>query len=227
MPEFSERLAGAICELRSMKNDLLFLGKVLGCNGEEVTVSEYQNGPVPPVIYNTEFKILVRPGGGRPPLAMAGSICGSNRQIWKLDRLRMLQAEERRTAFRQRVDCTATAQELDAGLFLPEHGLTLSGPPRHAPQRCRLVDVSLGGLQFKAEYRFERGTWLLMQDLVLLPGTPPFTLPCQICWADRADGQNFTFGCRYGQIPERQQDRLCKVILDLQRKDILAHKRQE
>lgn len=227
MTELSERLGGAVCELRSMNNDLLFIGKVLGCNNETIAVVEIHDSPVPPVIYNTEFKILARPGGGRPFLALAGSICGSTRQMWKLNNLRMLRAEERRMGFRQRVDCPALVQEWNDSLFLPAHGGPLPCPPQYASLPCRLVDISLGGLQFRAEARFERGAQLLVHNFVLLPRTDPFAFPCQVCWADRADVRSFTFGCKYGDIPERQQDRLCKAILDLQRLDIQAHRPQE
>ncbi|BDF72449.1 hypothetical protein CE91St41_34310 [Oscillospiraceae bacterium] len=215
------QIVGARCELRSQEdNSLVFLGRIQGFDGRAVTVYAAAGGEVPPVIYNTPFKLVIR-APGRSALVWRGKICGSARGFWKLDQLSVFHYAEHRAHFRQPVSLPARVLCINS-----LHG---SSPRRFSPsllQPCRVMDVSLSGVRLRCREAFVRGDWLLLTGLDLLSdGEPPFAPTCRVCWADRLQGNEFLFGCSFSPMGLQEQDRLCAAIFTLQRRDIFSHRK--
>lgn len=210
---------GSRCEVRGADNTLVFLGHIFKYDGQAVTIYPTGGGEVPPVIYNTDFKIVIHTPG-RPALVWTGQICGSSRYFWMLDHLDLLHYEELRSTFRQPI--SLDAKILCINSLYPDQPSRL--PARTMP--CRILDISLGGLQLRCKTGFVRKDWLFVSDLFLKgPYQPPFAFTCQICWISSWERGESVYGCRFSPIWSREEDRLCSAILGLQRADLTAHKR--
>lgn len=218
-----EDAIGALCELRSMHNDLLFVGRIQAFDGDTLTIYASGGGQVPPVVFNTEFKLHIR-AHGRSVTVWSGAICGSSRTFWKLDRLERYSHQEHRQHFRQRAAVPAEVLCINS-LF--DRSKRHPERKHYRATQARLVDISLGGVQVRSAERFERGDWLLLTGVQLLPNAAPFVFTCQVCWADRAGPREFTFGCRFTTMSAQEQDRLCSGIFTLQRLDLQKHKGED
>lgn len=213
---------GARCELRSVKNDLIFLGRIQRTDGETVTVAEATGRAVPPVIYNTEVKLIVR--GLKVmkgmPLVLYGQICGSTQNIWKLDHLESFAFSERREAFRQKVETSARILCINS-IYMP---MRAARQKRYDASICRLIDISLSGVLVRSREHLESGDCLLMLDARLLPGEKPYVFTCQVCRVEMYSKHEFHYGCSFLSLSPGELDRLCKSIFALQRQDIQSHR---
>lgn len=218
------RAVGSRCELRSNDNSLIFLGRIRQFDGKAITVYSATGKELPPVIFNTEFKIIIRVPG-RSAQVWKGQIVGSATGFWKLDHLVRFTYAEHRSTFRQPISISAkvcrTSDPEARRKLMTYHEEMLEEEKRGAPLDCRVLDISLGGLQLRCRERYERGEWLEVTQLRLLPGNEPaFMLVGQVCWADRAGSAEFLFGLRFAPMRMREQDRLCSAIFALQRLDL-------
>lgn len=210
--------AGATCELRSEKNDLIFVGRIQRSDGETLTVAEALGGMVPPVIYNTQVKLIVRGVRRDPtaPLVLTGQICGSSRTVWKIDRLIRFQYSEHREAYRQKVNCAGRVLCMNS-IFRPNDS---GEATRYEAVPCRLVDISMTGVLFGSKSAYEREDWVVLLDVTLVEGQEPFVLTCQICRLESLGGKEMGYGCRFTHMTERERDRLCRSIFDIQRQEL-------
>lgn len=209
---------GSLCELRSMDNSLIFLGRLQDYDGDAVLITGDGAGEVPPVVYNTPFKVVVH-AHGQPVRTWRGAVCGSAPGFWKLDRLRPAHASELRAHFRQVSMVHANALCVNA--LYPSH----RSLPRARPHPAIIMDISLGGLQLRSRETFESGDWLLLTDVDLSPqpSPRPFVLTCQVRWAEQARNGSIC-GCLFAPMDPAEQDRLCAAIFELQRLDIQLHR---
>lgn len=210
---------GSRCEVRGADNTLVFLGHIIKYEGLAITIYPIGGGEVPPVIYNTEFKVVIHTPG-RPALVWMGQICGSSQYFWMLDHLELLHYSELRACFRQPV--SLPAKVLCVNSLYP-------GLPRRLPARaipCQVLDISLGGLQFRCRTGFSKGDQVFLSDLFLKgPYQPPFAFTCQIRWISSWERGESLYGARFGHVTSQEEDRLCAAILNLQRADLTAHRR--
>lgn len=207
------RSVGVRCELRNHDNNLVFIGRVKQFDGISLTIVSETGRDLPPVIFNTQFKLLIRMPG-RSAMVWKGSVCGSTPQLWKVDHLVRFHYSEHRSHFRQPSNIPAQVIAIENPTVLAEG----------APQPCRLLDISLGGLQLRSPQRFERGAWLLITEAVLVArANQRFSFTGQVCWADRVSPTEFLYGLRFAPMSIREQDRLCSAIFSLQRIDLQAH----
>ena len=207
------------CEVRGADNTLVFLGHIFKYEGQAITIYPTGGGEVPPVIYNTEFKVVIHTPG-LPPLVWMGQICGSSQYFWMLDHLELLHYSELRSCFRQPI--SLPAKVLCINSLYPNL-------PRHLPSKaipCQVLDVGLGGLQFRCQPGFSKGDQAFLSDLFLKgPNQPPFAFTCQIRWTSSWERGESIYGAHFGPITSREEDQLCAAILSLQRADLTAHRR--
>lgn len=219
MPQYEDILQsclGGVCEVRSLKNDLLFVGRLGAYDGGAVTVSA--SPPVPPVVYNTEAKlVLYAPGRGR--VELRGAVCGSSEQLWKLDRLFELRtAADQRTHFRQRVSCRCQVLQL-----MPDGPAEAGRGAVGQSYPCTALDVSQGGLRIACRAPFVPGDRLRLTGLDL-PYTPPdFAPACVVRWADRSSREGL-YGCAFQDLTPREQEQVTRSVLRLQQLDLQSHR---
>lgn len=213
---------GALCEIRNKDNVLIFLGRIQDFDGVGVTITASNGGELPPVIFNAEFKVIVRPAG-RSTLVWRGKICGSSPTFWKLDQLVRLNAKESRAHFRQRASAPAFSTCIND---VPHDQRNAAATEELPKAPCLVVDISLGGIQIQSSEHYNRGDLLLITGLSLPPDEDrPFTLTCRVCWADLIGNNKFLFGCSFASMSALDQDLLCSAIFALQRIDLQSRRR--
>lgn len=214
-----ENMIGISCELRSMTNRLVCLGRLSDAKDGVIVIVASDGTQMPRAIYNTEYKLIFRPHG-EATFVLCGKISGSSTTFWKLDRFYVFNFTENRAYFRQPVSIQIYASCINA-LYQPEHqtGQMISAKP------CRVADISLEGIRIYGEEGFQVGDWLLLSDLKLLPEAKQGNFAiCQVCRSEKAGRKEYLFGCRFAFMSEQEQDQLCADIFTLQRKDIQAHR---
>lgn len=213
-----ENLAGSFCEVRSMDNILICLGRVQSLQGESLAIVSKNGTEMPKTIYNSLYKIILnRPG--KSALVFWGQICGSTQSFWKLDRLELFQFKENRAYFRQPVSGQGQVVCINM-LYHPDcqtEGVVQA-------KFCRVLDISLEGIQiWTRESGLEVGDWLLLTDLLLNPDNNRLNkFICQVCRKIEDGRGGFALGCRIALMNEQEQNQLCSDIFALQRKDIQA-----
>ena len=212
---------GALCEVRNGQNDLLFVGKATKLAGGVLTLEESTGGLPPPVIYNTEVKLVVH-AAGHDASVLGGRVCGSTRTLWRVGSLRRFQSAENRTAYRQKINAVGRVVPLDGG-----HDASAlrraADSPFSAP--CQLIDISMGGALLSCRKGFERGDYLALLGVSLLPEETPLSFVCQVCRVDESSPAAFRYGCEFIGLTEREQNHLCGIIFTLQRKELPARRR--
>lgn len=218
---FAEELRSAVghlCEVRKPNNTLVFLGRVQNFNGKALSVFPAGGKEAPPVIFNDEFKLVLHIPG-KPALVWRGQICGSSYAFWKLDHLSRCHFKENRMNFRQPVSLRANLLCINSLYPNSPHGET-----EYYSRLCKVVDVSLGGIQLRSQDPYHVNDHLLLTNLWLDPVQPqPFVFSLQVRWVERISGVESRYGCAFESMSIRDEDRLCAAILDLQREDIANH----
>lgn len=210
---------GYSCEVRSMNNVLICVGRVHSLEDESITIVANNGLEMPRTIYNTLYKISIRKPGSSA-LVFGGLICGSTRSFWKLDRLELYQFKENRAYFRQPVSGQAylvCINDLYKPIGQVEEVVVQA-------KFCRVLDISLVGVQiWIREASFKVGDWLLLTDLLLSPDdNRRHKFVCQVCRSIKDGRGGLVLGCRIELMNEREQNDLCSDIFALQRKDIQA-----
>lgn len=210
---------GSYCEIRETDNTLLLLGHIERVDFERFSVTvRSSEREMPPVIYNTEFKLMIRPRGGIP-MVLSGKICGSSSSIWKFDCLQRFFYKESRNFFRQPTDTQCYVACVNH-LFQPtKETIKEQVFPAHI---CRVMDVSLQGLQVRTKQTtFQDGDWLLLTDLLLVPQQRrTYNFIARVRRTGPAGRGEFVLGCQFEMLSEAQQDTLCSDIFVLHRLDI-------
>lgn len=209
---------GRLCEVRALNNTLIFLGRVQDFDGRALSVWPAGGKEAPPVIYNDEFKLVLHIPE-KPTLVWRGCVCGSSHDFWKFHRLNRCHFKEQRVNFRQPV--SLRARVLCINTLYP-------GAPRRADtyyaRFCKVVDISLGGIQFRGQENYSIGDRLLITDLWLDESQPqPFVFTVQVRWCEQVSRVESRFGCSLEVMSIRDEDRLCAAIFELQRTDIANH----
>ncbi len=222
---------GSYCEIKTMNNRLIVLGRLTELKYVAVSIVSADESPMPPVLFNTEVKLVLRPPK-QPPLVLRASVRGSSSELWKLDRLERFHFKDARSYFRQPVSVPANVRKI-MDPATPEEEL-LSVNPEGLVQDdlqelplCTVLDVSLEGIRVRSTELFERGDWIELSNLYLTTeDSVPFVLAGQICWADKVSREEHMYGCRFLSMSEAEQDTLCASIFTLQRQELQARRLQ-
>ena len=204
---------GHLCEVRKPNNTLVFLGRVKSYDGASLCILPTGGRGAPPVIYNDEFKIILHVPN-RPSLAWMGHITGSSPSFWMLGKLTSCHQSEQRVSFRQPVALRANLLCINA---LYPNGPR--GKDEYFSKVCKVVDVSLGGVQLRGPDFYRPGDHLLLTNLYL-DKARPFVFTLHVRWAAQVSPVEAHLGCSFENMTVRDEDRLCAAILELQRQDI-------
>lgn len=209
---------GCLCEIRKPDNQLIFLGRVQDFDGRAVMVVPTSAREAPPVIYKDEFKLVFRVPE-QPPLVWRCEISGSTRNFWKLDCLNPYHREEHRSNFRQPINLRAKVLCINS--LYPQKG---QHEEETYAKLCKVLDVSLGGLQLQSQNFFHPGDYLLVMDLFLDQSNDrPFVFTVHTRWEEHLGRMDSRYGCAFQPMSIADEDRLCAAIFDLQRQDISSH----
>lgn len=215
-----QSLVGALCEVMTVENHLVCIGRLSHADNRELTLVPATARELPPVIYNTRFKLRIYRLADAP-LEMEGSICANGPTKWQFDRLVDLNLMEKRRTFRQRTRAAAYVLP-----YRPEEEEQGEQAPLPESQVGVVLDISVGGLQLRCRTPFQQGDRISVQQVRLEPEGEAFDFLCEVRWARyRPERDDWFYGCLFAPPLNRQQeDRLCSAIFSLQRHELHRHR---
>ncbi|MBE6844111.1 MAG: PilZ domain-containing protein [Ruminococcus sp.] len=200
--------AESVCEIKTMDNLLMAIGKVkevtdkyvkLYSKKKELRIMNFGEA-LKVNIFNTKlgFKVIV------------GNVYTSTRGELSMINISVLTDKERRNFFRVDMD-------LDAKVIYRKRG-----PSKEAD--VKVLDMSLSGLRFKSELEFAQGS-IVSLVLKLTPNGrgigKEFTFPCEIVRIIPNEDENmFQYGCRYTGDNADSSDALCSFLFKKQRESL-------
>ena len=203
---------GMLLEVLTESNEVLFRARVIDFDGESIRIRNDNGGEVPPVVYNTEYKLRGYLDNDRR-VVYHGTVCGSTRTIWKMDQLANWFTWEKREFFRQNISVEALVTRVKWA------GDTKDDPPRTEEKvNCKLLDVSGGGVLIACDATYSRGDQLRVGNAEILPETEPYSFRCSVRRAEQARYTNL-YGCQFLNMSPSEQDRLVRAIFTLQREE--------
>lgn len=198
--------SGTLVEVLSLENHLLFVATVRIIDKDHIELREETDQYVPQVEYNQKVKVRAFRSSERV-LALYGQVCGSSASFWRLDRLEAIKTPEKRDFFRQNIRLEAQ----------------IRGMQDSKSQSCRLLDISAGGALVRCQEHFQAGQLVRLIGVHLTPGEDAFNFTCRIQRV--LPGESYTdYGCRFVQLDSKDEDRLMRAILILQRKALQARR---
>lgn len=212
MDERLRNYVNAVCEVKTMDNELLLHGRIRAVidpgdsdEGEpELEIIALHGGELPAAEYGTLVKIhAFSQENGLLPLGGRVYIAAST--LWKISGVTKYGDAERREYFRVRVRGSAKV------------GLHGSAGEMHA---ARVLSVSLSGVLLETSAFFRMNDTLYLEDARMSEDTPPFSACCIVRRVDLSRGNSAQYGCRFVGLDEKEADRLYATIFELQRREI-------
>lgn len=209
---------GMTLEILDEEGKLVFLGKVTDIDPDFIKIVNSKGDTTPPAFYGSSVKLRGFLPGMRPINAQ-GKVCGTAPDFWKLDQIQGMYTHENRANFRQRVSIDT--------ILLPANGIfgsTLKLHQNNHPIPCRLLDISVGGVQISCREKLQEDDWIFLPEVPLVEDYPPFSFTCVI----RRRSENSTgylYGCQIDGLTPKEQEKLLRAIFAVQRLDL--QKRRE
>lgn len=133
---------------------------------------------------------------------MKCTVRSGGKNVWQAEHLSLIKRSNDRAFFR--MDTTLTGKLLSLG--------QLNAPP----EVCRLLNISVGGACIGSAVRHNIGDkFLLWANLI--PNTEPTQVVCQIVRINERRHGSFEYGCRFLDLSEAEEERILKIIFNLQR----------
>lgn len=198
--------SGMLAQVLSMDDRRLFTAEVEVLGPDMLQLRDEGGDTVPRIEYNTKLKLrLFRQNEWS--LALRGQICGSTEEFWRLDRLEELQMKEKREYFRQK-------SQVEAQVWSQRST---------EPSECQVLDISAGGALIRCQENFLVAQLIRLSNVRLVAGEEPFHFNCRVVRAVTS-GSYTNYGCQFESLSAKEEDRLMRAILALQRKSLQARR---
>lgn len=212
MSNYLEVEVGMLLEVLNASNEVMFRARVTEFDGEAIKIENDLGGEVPPVMYNSEFKLRGHLSDDRR-VVYHGTVCGSTKTMWKMDQLANWFTWEKREFFRQNISVEALVTRVKWA------GDAKDDPVRKEEKfKCKLLDVSGGGVLLACDAPYNRGDHLRVGNAEILPENEPFSFRVSVRRAEQARYTNL-YGCQFLNMSPSEQDRLVRAIFTLQREE--------
>ncbi len=213
---------GMRLEIMTENNRLIFLGEITQIEPGVVQVEDVEGVSLPYIEYNTSLKLRGFCEG--KPFCLEGVITGSTMRFWRVEKLSTLQSGERRNYFRQNVRLEGRAVRIGSPF---ERGAAAE-VPQEPPVDCVVANLSASGAMVLAPFGWSEGDWIRLENLRVEPKEPPFTLTCSIRRVmeheDLWSHSHRAYGCEFYGLEGEEQERLIKLILQLQHRELRARR---
>lgn len=211
MAVLTDEYRNSVCEIKSMRNDLLTTGRIYSINEDEIEFVHPEDDKMPLLPYNTPVKIGVF--NSRHGFRMlAGTVFISTDLFLRVSNLKTLQDFERRGFFRTSVHLESRAYPM---VVDKEGEEAVQEEVR--PYQIIIEDISLSGLQISCEERKEIGDALAVEVQIF---KKKMMFHCRIMRQAKESDHRHYYGCSFFDQTERQIDDLCYDLFQLQRMEI-------
>ncbi len=212
---------GAACEIKSMDNDLLCLGRIIKIDNEALEITNREGQRLPLLQYRRPVKLFVYSSkmGTR---IMVGHVYLSTENFVRAEEVRSLQNFERRGAFRVNTNVTGRLSlllsEEEQQIFDATLGRLSPEEAEHMLARAtfnvRVADISLAGVRLQSSNALAIGTRYILEFRLL---KADMSLCLRVQRNIRMPSGETQYGCTFFDVSERQLDVLCKELFQLQR----------
>lgn len=213
---------GCMCEIKTMDNEFVALGKIGSVLPGENSIEIFpcDDGVMPNAQYAMKVKINVFSGSGF--VGLDGFVYIAHSKFWRLYDVSILGENERRSYFRISTFSKAEVEEI---LEPPQGEAAEQADEEVQPAKfsCVVSNISISGLLLSVDEEdchFEVGTNLLVRSLSLGESGPFFTLKCNVKRTDYHEKRGKLFGCEFYDMNNKEVERLCQAIFAQQRVEI-------
>lgn len=208
----------SVCEIKTMDNDLLLAGNISKVAEEYLQISSYSGERLPLLKFELPVKISIH-NAKKGFKVIAGEVYISTDEILRIVNIENLQDFERRSFFRIQVQMAAKL------IPLPDD-FDKNQTPFEAPEEIPVIveNLSLSGLLFLPKDRsrnFFMGDRYVV-ELDLPGGAINFNI--KVCRYEQYTNKPKKFGCEFYGYTQKQSDRLCGYIFEVER-DIIRKKK--
>ncbi len=222
-----KRYLNAICEVKNMDNELFFQGRLKAVSrihpadreGEDILAIDIypiEGMRLPIFSYDVPLKINIL-NTKHGTLTVGGRVYIANDEFWRVSSITAYNNFERRSFFRVNLSVDGTVErESD------ENGFKDISDTEKFP--VKMIDISLSGVFFAANTRFNSGDRVRLSNIFLIDGEPPFNFSCRIMRTGGESLHGTLYGCEFEQMDLRESDRLCRAVFTLQREAVKKRK---
>lgn len=212
---------GSLCEIKTMTNDFLAVGRVIKIDNEALEFSGSSGERMPLMQYRMPVKLYVHHQKEATRI-LVGVVYLSTENFTRVEEVKPLQDFERRGAFRVNTNVTArlTAMMSDEEQAAFDEAL-MDATADEADEmlakmdfEAKVMDVSLTGVRLQSSLPLVPGSRYHI-EFNILDTEMAFCLRVQRL-IPMEDGE-VQFGCIFFDYSERQMDLLCKELFQLQR----------
>lgn len=209
MAILTDEYKNSVCEIKSMRNDLLTTGRIYSITDDNIEFVHPEDDKMPLLPYNTPVKIGVF--NSRHGFRMlAGVVFISTDLFLRVSNMKTLQDFERRGFFR-------TSLSLESNAYpMPGKDSDMS-QEEIRPFKVLIEDISLSGLQFSSQDPHNMGDELAVEVQIF---KKKMMFHCRIMRQAKESDTRHYYGCSFFDQTERQIDDLCYDLFQLQRMEI-------
>lgn len=210
-----KQFMNTLCEVKTMKNELLFYGKIheiMDDNSVSLELVANERGDKLPLVpYDTPIKIVLRKGDDL--LVIGGRVYICNEVFWRLTHIAEFQSFERRGFFR--------VSTFAKGLVSPARRTVAEGEEKPSFP-AQVINISLSGVMFGVDHNFFMTDLLQLHSLIMVDENEPFDLLCRIVAKEATPDKDYAYQyrCKFEPMSTKCADHLCKAIFELERENI-------
>lgn len=203
----TRKCEGAVCEVTSLRNELLMVGTVEMYNAKmkEIRIDiQRQRAAAEESEMDPAVKIVIHDKQEEDEvLLFYGTAYQRSDEFWciKLDEIE--EHREARENFRMPVKSAARVKADGAG-----------------SEMCSVEDISITGICFLSRKPYAVNEKLSLSELILVDNGTCYTLPVEIVRRQETVTESgeecFRYGCRFLDITEKDQNEICRDIFTLQ-----------
>lgn len=204
---------GCSCEVKTMENDLLVVGKVRNIiyddDGTALEIVSPDGDEMPTAAFGIPVKVNVF-NNKLGYLGLGGKIYITHSSFWRINEISTLGENERRGYFRIKIHSPAEVIGPDIKNIVRSF-------------KCFVTSISLSGLLIAVEDEesyFREGTELVVKGLRIGESVEIFDVTCMVKRVAEHHSLGKLYGCQFVGIKSKEVDRLCQEIFKKQRQDI-------
>ena len=214
---------GCMCEIKTMDNELLAVGKISAYKKEDksLEIVPCEGDEMPTAQYSTKVKINVF-SSNHGFLGLDGFVYIAHSSFWRLYDVYCFGENERRSYFRIKNRSKAEVEEVvekpkteDSERFFEEAKV------KRYP--CIVTSISISGLLIAVDDDscfFQIGTKLLIKNLAIGESGNLFSLKCCVRRTDYHERLGKLFGCEFVDLNDKEIEKLCQAVFAQQRIEI-------
>ncbi len=203
-----QEYTGAMCELKSMDDYPVSVGRVIEIDHDAIGIAALEGERIPLLQYRRRMKLLVRKGDMFT--IMVGIVYLSTNTFVRFEEVVTFEASEQRNAFRVRTKTEAVLYPV-----LEENDEDEDEEPKEVPSiPVEVIDLSLTGARVLSEQTLHKNMDYQL-EMKLMGTKMEFLIRVQREVVNQ--GHRHQYGCSFEKMSDRQSDNLCNKLFELQR----------